>query len=193
MELLDHFRSFKPTALVALGLVTFLTACTLPPPPVTPAGKVAVRNNAASLLYNLMGDEKNVSKLLVIKRDRRELHEVIKKISTTADAARRRLERLVMVDSTLDLTATALPAGEKATRESESKARGSELLHASGADFEFKLLLTQAESLAYATHLAKVAEENEASPDRARVFAELGAQMKARHGDVLKLLREPVR
>ena len=147
-----------------------------------------VRNNAASLLYDLLGDEKNVSKLLIIKRDRRELHDVIKNISATANAARKSIEKLAREDATLDLKASALPAGEKATRESTSKARAKELLQASGAEFEFKLLLTQAEALGYATHLAKVAAENESSPERAKAFAEISAQMQARHRDVLNLL-----
>jgi hypothetical protein len=148
-----------------------------------------VRNNAASLLYDLLGDEKNVSKLLLIKRERRELHDVIRNISSTADAARKRLEKLAAEDATLTLKASALPPGEAATRASESKARGSELLHASGADFEFKLLLTQSEALAYAVHLAKVAAENESSPERARVFAEISAELNARHKEVVNLLR----
>ena len=147
-----------------------------------------VRNNAASLLYDLLGDEKNVSKLLIIKPDRRELHDVIKNVSSTADAARKSIERLAREDTTLNLKASVLPPGEKATRESESKARAKELLRASGAEFEFKLLLTQAEALAYATHLAKVAAENESSPDRAKVFAEISGQMEARHRDVVNLL-----
>ena len=174
--------------MVILVVAAFLIACRSPQTHPVSAGKAGVRNNAASLLYDLLGDEKNVSKLLIIKRDRRELHDVIKNVSSTADAARKRLEKLAAEDATLDLKATGLPPGEKATRESESKARAKELLRASGADFEFKLLLTQAEALAYATHLAKVAAENESSPDRAKAFAEISGQMEALHRDVVNLL-----
>src|SRR5689334_15652937 len=47
------------------------------------APSLETRNNAASLLFNLLGDEKNVGKLLLIKRERRELHDVIKRVSDT--------------------------------------------------------------------------------------------------------------
>jgi hypothetical protein len=138
-----------------------------------------------------LGDERNVSKLLIIKRDRRELHDVIKSVSTTADAVHKQLEKLSREDTTLNLKTSALPPGEKATRDSESKERARELLKASGADFEFKLLLTQAEALAYATHLAKVAAENEAAPSRAKLFSDISTQLRARHQDVINLLQAP--
>jgi len=154
-------------------------------------GKVQIRNNALSLLYDLLDDERNVSKLLIIKRDRRELHDVIKNVSTTANAAHKQLEMLSREDATLNLKASALPPGEKAARDSESKERAHELLKASGADFEFKLLLTQAEALAYATHLAKVAAENESAPDRAKLYSDISAHLRARHQDVIRLLHPP--
>ncbi len=176
-----------------LCIIVLASGCYSPPPQPASASPAPVeaRSNAASLLYDLLGDEKNVSKLLIIKRDRRELHDVIKKISSTADEARKSLEKLAREDSTLSLQSKALPPGETATRESESKARGKELLHASGADLEFKLLLTQAEALAYAEHLATVAAEREPRPDHAKIFTEISSQMKARHKDVVDLLRAP--
>ncbi len=150
---------------------------------------VETRNNAASLLYDLLGDEKNVSKLLIIKRERRELRDVIKKVSVTAGAVHERLEKLAREDRTLSLKHTALPPGEQATREAESKARGNELLHSSGADFEFKLLLTQAEALGYAQYLALVAAQSEPSPAARQAFLQMSEQMKAVHGEVIALLR----
>jgi hypothetical protein len=175
--------------LTALILVVAL-GCQTPPPQPAPAasGAAAVRNNAASLLYDLLGDEKDVSKLLIIKRDRPELGNVIKEIASTTGAARKNLEKLAREDPTLNLKDTALPPGEKATREAIAKKRAGELLRASGADFELKLLLTQAEALGYAESLAKVAAENESSPERAKVFTAIGQQMGALHGKVLALL-----
>ncbi|HWN94421.1 MAG TPA: hypothetical protein VNT99_05275, partial [Methylomirabilota bacterium] len=127
----------------------------------------------------------------IIKRDRRELNEVIKRVSSTADDARKSLEKLAQEDATLNLKNKGLPPGEMATRESAAKAKGKELLHASGADFEFKLLLTQAEALGYAERLALVAAENEPRPGHAKVFANISSQLKARHQEVLILLRSP--
>lgn len=178
----------QPATFLVIGFLACAVGCQADGLSVTQPRGIAARNNAASLLYDLLGDEKNVSKLLIIKRDRQELHDVIKNISATADAARKSLEKLAREDATLDLKASALPPGEKAARESTSKARAKELLQASGAEFEFKLLLTQAEALGYATHLAKVAAENESSPDRAKVLSGISDQMQARHRDVVSLL-----
>ena len=175
--------------LVLLGIV--VSGCRSPQPHPAPSvtAAIEVRNNAASLLYDLLGDEKNVSKLLIIKRDREELHRAIKDVSKTADTAHKTLERLAKEDASLDLKRTALPPGEKATREAEGKTRAGELLRASGADFEFKLLLTQTEALGYAENLAKVAAVNDARPEHAAVFREIGAEMHRLHGEVLALLR----
>ncbi len=153
------------------------------------SNKHTIRNNAASLLYDLMGEEANLGKLLIIKRERDELQRVVKSISSNADAAHKALTRFAKEDLTLDLKHADLPPGEKAVREAMSKRKGGELLHASGADFEFKLLLTQVEALAYAEQLAQVAALNESDRARARAFTEIAAQMRQLHSDAFNLLR----
>jgi hypothetical protein len=151
--------------------------------------RLRTRNNAVSLLHDLLGDEKNVSKLLIIKRERDELHRVIKHVASVCGDAHKKLTQMAAEDSSLDLKDTALPPGEKAARASESEARGSELLHTSGDNLEFKLLLTQAEALAYATHLAKVAALNESQPQRAREFSIIRDQMQQLCDEVIALLK----
>lgn len=185
-------RSFFWKAGLACIALVLLSGCLSTRPAAAPESaneKLRVRNNAASLLYHLLGDEKNVSKLLIIKRDRDELDRVIKHVASVSGDAHKKLAQLAREDSSLDLNDTALPPGEKATRDSESKARGSELVHASGDDLEFKLLLTQAEALAYATHLAKVAALNEPHPQRAREFSAVRDQMQQLHDEVIALLK----
>ena len=154
-----------------------------------PTTNNAVRNNAASLLYELMGEEADLSKLLLIKRERDELHRVVKSISSSADATHKTLARLAKEDTSLDLKHTDLPPGETATRAAMSKQKGGELLRASGADFEFKLLLTQVESLAYAEQLARVAALNESNPTRAQVFTDIATHMNQLRKEALSLLR----
>ena len=51
------------------------------------------------------------------------------------------------------------------------------------------LLLTQAEALSYAWHLAKVAAENESQPDRARALAGVSKDMEDLYREVFALLR----
>src|SRR5687768_10339406 len=164
---------------LSLGLIILATLCvsgcqsTRPGAAITPQGKLQVRNNAASLLHDLLSDEANVSKLLIIKRDRAELNSLIKEISAVALGGVKKLEQLEKADTSFNLRSMDLPPGERATRQSIAKARTGELLRASGPDFEFRLLLTQSEALSYGTHLAKVVAANEPNAEHARAFSEL--------------------
>jgi hypothetical protein len=171
----------------------FLSGCAhLQEKPVqsNPSVVLASRNNSASLLYDLLNDEKNVSKILIIKRDRDELHALIKNISATCGDASKTLARLADAEPGLNLHVMNLPPGEVAAREAESKSKEKELLHASGADFEFKLLLTQAEALNYGWHLAQVAAENSAVPEQSREFAAIREELHHLYERTLALLQE---
>ena len=150
-----------------------------------------MRNNSASLLYDLLGDEKNVSKVLLIKFDREELHRLIKAISTTAGDGEKRLDELAKGDPSLNLRAIQLPVGEKATRDAIAKTKEHELLLSSGEDFEFTLLLTQAEAMSYGWHLAEIAAENSSQPEQVREFTALGIAMKDLYKQVVVLMRSP--
>jgi hypothetical protein len=144
---------------------------TVPPTvPATDAKKIELRNNTASLLNDLLGDEKNVSKVLIVKRNSAELGQLIKLISTVAGDGAKQLETLAKNDPSLNLHALELPTGEKAARAAVGKTKEHELLFNSGENFEFYLLLTQTEALSYGSHLAKVAAENSPLPEQAREF-----------------------
>ena len=147
-----------------------------------------IRDNAASLLYDLLNDEKNVNKLLIVKRESKALEELIDEISATAAAGAKKLEQLAAADRTLHLDVMELPSGEAATREAIAKTTTSDLLHVKGPDFEFKLLLTQAEALNYGAHLAKVAAANESRPGSARQFSSLSEQLQRLHDRVVARL-----
>lgn len=148
-----------------------------------------VRDNCASLLYDLLNDEKNLSKILLIKRDSDQLHALVEEISTAAANGAKKLEQLAAADRSLHLDAMSLPSGEAATREAISKTKTGELLHAKGADFEFALLLTQVEALNYGEHLARVAAAHDAQPDRVREFSALGDELKRLHERVVQQLK----
>ena len=155
--------------------------------------QLRARNNSASLLYNLLGDEKNVSKLFIIKKGRKELQELIKSISTTAGDGAKQLEALAKGDPTLNLHATELPPGEAATRKAIAKTNEHELLHTSGPDLEFNLLLTQSKALSYGSHLAGVAEQNSTSPEQVQEFKTLGGTMDNLYKQVIALMRSPAK
>ena len=150
------------------------------------------RNNSLSLLYKLLGDEKKVSKLLIIKRDNTELHDLIKRISSVAGVAIRSFDEMAKADPTMDLQLIDLPRGEVAARGAESRATAKELLHSSGNDFQFKLLLTQAQALGYAHHLAAAAAANEANAQRRTQLMQLSRRLEGLHGDVIRLLQRTV-
>jgi hypothetical protein len=152
--------------------------------------KIAVRNNAASLLADLLGDEKNVSKILIIKSNSDELGKLMKAISKTADDGKDQLEALAKADSTLNLKALQLPPGEMATRAAISKTYEHDLLLTPGGEkFELTLLLSQTDALNYGLHLAKVAADNASSPEQQRKFHALEVALNAVYQQVVSKLR----
>lgn len=189
--------------LSALLLLGGLCSCQSPAPLSTaaphtemaPAAKHAIdlsaRNNAWALLDELLNEEQNVSKLLIIKRESRELNRLIKNISETAGQGADRMKKIAKNLPGLDATVTMLPAGEKAVRGSIAQEKKHLLLHSSGAEFEFQLLLTQFEALGYGSHLARVIAENEPQPAQAREFSSLSAHLHELQEQVLARLRPP--
>jgi hypothetical protein len=150
----------------------------------------ATRNNSLALLNDLLNDEKNVSKILIIKHNSVELKNLLKNISETAGRGAKQLKSLAEKDPGLQLSAIDLPPGEQAVRKSISKAKERELLHTKDAEFEFQLLLTQSEALNYGAHLAFIAAANEPQSSRAQEFSNFSNQLKKLHQQVLAMLRK---
>jgi hypothetical protein len=153
-----------------------------PAPPAKPDGdasKIEVRNNAASLLNDLLGDEKNLSKILIIKRHYPRLAVLVRAISKTSGDGQDELETLAKNDKTLNLQAIQLPPGEIATRAAIQKTKEHELIFSSGQKFEINLLLSQTDALDYGSHLAKIAAENSASPEQQDAFHSLDVALNA--------------
>lgn len=165
------------------------TTNSAPGNPATDTGKIEVRNNAASLLADLLGDEKNVSKILIIKHNSPELGRLIKAISKTAGDGAEQLETLAKEDPTLNLHALQLPPGETATRAAISKTKEHELIFSSGEKFELNLLLTQTDALDYGSHLAKIAAENSSSPEQKSKFHSLDLALNALFQRVVARIR----
>ena len=110
-------------------------------------------------------------------------------ISTAAAEGSKRLKGLAQDDPTLDLKRQELPAGEKASRDAEGKSEEHDLLLSSGADFEFNLLLTQAQALNYGSHLAKVAADNSADPEEADAFTTMSRTLNQLLTQVKAMMR----
>jgi hypothetical protein len=152
------------------------------------AAAPSTRNNCYSLLHQLLEEQKDVSMLRFIKREHADVKNLIKKIADSSGTDSKLLEKLAKEDPSLRLDDIDLPPGEIATREAIASTKKKELLSQSGDTFELTLLLTQTEALSYASHLAKVAGENDSQPDRARVLAGVSEEMRSLHQEVIAML-----
>ncbi len=146
------------------------------------------RENAFALLDDLLNDEKNLSKILLIKRHSDQLGKLVEDISKTSKQGAESLETMAK-EQGINLKRLALPPGETATREAISKSKESTLLHSKDEEFEFQLLLTQIEALNYGAYLAEVVAENEPQRESASQFSKLSAELQGLHERVLAMLR----
>ena len=160
-------------------------------PRVRPAGAASAAlspNGGYALLFQLLGDEKDVSKVLIIKRERAELRELVRQIAETSAQAHKKLEAFGRTGPELQLRETGLPAAEVETRESIAKAKAKALLSKGGKDFELVLLLSQQEATSYATHLAATLAKAERDPQRAQFLKQLSSDFAQLHSRVVAML-----
>ena len=128
------------------------------------------------------------SSLNIGKANRTKRKDGGKAVTSASGAGAKVLEEFARHDPSINLDDIRLPAGETATREAIASTKKKALLGQTGEKFELSLLLTQAEALSYAWHLAKVASENEPQPERARAVAGVGENMKNLYQEVFALL-----
>jgi hypothetical protein len=182
-------KIFLPLINLMLAVACVLTGCQSPK--VRSPGESGVaqstRNNCYSLLYQLLDDQKNVGLLRFIKREQDDVKTLVKKIAAHSATGAKVLEEFARHPS-IPLDDIRLPPGEAATRAAIASTRTKELLGQTGDEFELTLLLTQAEALSYASHLAKVAGKNEPQPDRARALAGVRKDMENLYHEVFVLL-----
>jgi hypothetical protein len=150
----------------------------------------ATRNNALALLHELLNDEKNLSKILIIKKESKELNQLVKDISKAAGEGVDLMNSMERGNPALEKGQTGLPPGEAAARESISKATRNQLLGSSGADFELQLLLSQVQALRYGSHLARIVADNDQQPDQIRAYKKLSVQLKMLEEQVVALIRK---
>ena len=144
-----------------------------------------------ALLYEVLGQERQVAKLLLIKKERKALESVIEAIAETCGKAYERLDALAKADPSLDLADTGLPIEEVRTRQAIAATRRDQLLAASGGELELQLLLSQNEALTYMAHLADTLSRSEPDPARLAFVRDLWKDMTLLQEDVLALVRRP--
>jgi len=151
-------------------------------------GGQSTRDNSYSLLHQLLADEKNVALLRFIKREESDVKKLVKKIAARSAAGLKVLKEQAPLPPAINLNDISLPPGEVATRNAIAATKKKQLLGQSGDRFELTLLLTQAEALGYASHLAKVAAETDSRPDRVRALGEIHAEMESLYQELFDLL-----
>lgn len=150
--------------------------------------RLAIRNQGYSLLYQLMSDEKNVSKILLIKKEQSDVGDLIKKIADVTGDAAKQLEAFEKADPHLHLKMEGLPSAEKETRDLISKTRAKELITKTGEKFELRILLTQSEALTYGAHLAVVVQSHETDEQRKKFLGETSQRLQDLHQALIDLM-----
>ena len=179
-----------PLLAAMLSVACVLTGCQSPKArsPSRSSAAQSTRNNCYSLLHQLLNEEKDASMLRFIKQEQDDVKNLVKKIAANSAAGAKLLEEFAKDDPSINLDDIRLSPGEAATRDAIGSTRTKELLSQTGDEFELTLLLTQTEALSYASHLAKVAGENEPQPDRARALAGVSKDMENLYHEVFVLL-----
>jgi hypothetical protein len=181
----------------AICLVFLASCATEPKPAANPSHPVditsqdqqfAVRNQGYSLLHKLLSDEKNLSKLLIIKKEQTDTGALLREISEVTGNAAGQLERFEKSDPHLHLKLPSLPMVEQEARDLISKADARELITKGGEKFEVRVLVTQADSLRYGAALAAAISNHEADAARKKFLAETGDRLEALHQKLIALL-----
>ena len=157
--------------------------------PTTAWREARVRNEGYSLLYQLLSQESDAAKILIIKHADPPIADVIKKIANTCGQAKKELELFHEKDRHLNLEMTHLPEIEQKTRAAIESTVTKQLLFSSGKKFEVRFLFTQAEAMNYAAHLAQVLHDQEDNPVRKEFLAALSERCTTLHDRVMGLLK----
>jgi DNA-directed RNA polymerase subunit K/omega len=176
-------------------LLLFLFGCstppTKPPPPAAVTSedqRFAIRNQGYSLLFQLLSDEANVSKLLIIKKESADLGALIKDISRISADRAKQIEAFSKTDSHLHIKMTSLPVVEQQTRDLIAKSKAKELISKTGEKFEVRIVLAQAEALSYGAHMAAAIIPNENNPERKKLLARISEDYQQLHQRLIDLI-----
>jgi hypothetical protein len=157
--------------------------------PTTAWREARVRNEGYSLLYQLLRQESDAAKLLIIKHADPPIADLIREIASTCGQAQKELELFHKNDRHLNLEMTNLPRIEQKTRAAIESTVTKQLLFSSGKKFEVRFLFTQAEAMNYAAHLAQALHDQEANPARQKFLATLAERCTALHDRAMGLLK----
>ena len=157
--------------------------------PTVAGQKIRARNEGYSLLYQLLSQESDAAKILIIKHADYPIPDLINEIAHTSGQAKKDLELFQKNDPHLNLKMPYLPEIEQKTRAAIESTVTKQLLFSSGTTFEVRFLFTQAEAMNYTAHLAQVLHDQEAAPLRQKFLATLSERCTMLHDRVMGLLK----
>jgi hypothetical protein len=160
-------------------------------PPTQPAAANAPSkpdNAGYSLLYGLLSQQQDVDKALWLHKVDPAVAGVIKEITQASGEARKQLEAFAHADAGLQLKTQPLPKVEQETRDAIGSTETRVLLTSTGDTFRLRLLLTQTNSMEYASHLAQVLARTEKSKDRQKYLEALSLKLNALNDKVIHVL-----
>jgi hypothetical protein len=157
--------------------------------PITAWREARVRNEGYSLLYQLLSQESDAAKILIIKHADPPIADLIREIAITAGQTKKELELFHEKDRRLSFEMTNLPQIEQKSRSAIESTVTKGLLFSSGKKFEVRFLFTQAQAMNYAAHLAQVLHDQEANPVRKKFLTKLSQQCTTLHDRVMELLK----
>lgn len=148
----------------------------------------STNSHGYALLYVLVKDEKDISKLRLIKRERPELKALLQDIARTNHQAASALEAVAKTNAAIDLKHQGLPAAEVQARAAISKFKENAILHSKDKELEIQLLLSQNEALTYGCHLALVLAASEVDSQRKQFLQQLATSLSALQRKVVALI-----
>ena len=121
-------------------------------------------NDGFTLLYELMGKESDVDKILIFRNASMPTQTIVREIAKVCITAKDHLDSLAKKSPLLRMNQHDLPKAEMDTREAIEWATTKKLLL--GSEFEVKLILTQISATEYAAFLAQTLADRDQDKER---------------------------
>jgi hypothetical protein len=133
-------------------------------------------NEGYSLLHQLMSDETDVSKILILKHADDPVANAVKEIAHACQAAKTRMDDFPKTDVRIEFDVPDLPRVEQESRDLDSSIEEKELLFSSGKTFELRLIYSQAQAMEYGEVLCKALAAREDDAGRKAFVTDLSKQ-----------------
>jgi hypothetical protein len=178
---------WKSVLLLACALALAGCAST-PAPPSANGGMFRRQNEGYGLLYKLMSDDSDVSKIVIFTRADDSVVNLIREIASACQAAKKQMDEFPKSDNRIEYDEPDLPYIEAKGRKQQASDDEDALLTSSGKEFEVRLIVSQAQATDYAVQLSKALEENEADPGRKAFLTKVSKQFAECHARLMNLL-----